>query len=46
MTERTPIIIAPVTFLIARIEIIKKPNAARRVSELAKFQRLKKVASF
>ena len=46
VTDRTPIIIAPVTFLIARIEIIKKPNAASRVSELAKFPRLKNVASF
>ena len=38
--------IAPVIFLIARTDIKRNPIAAKSVSVLSKFPRLKKVASF
>ena len=43
---RTPIIIAPVTFLIANIKIRRKPIDASKVSIFLKLPILKKVASF
>ena len=43
---KTPIIIAPVTFLIANTKINRKPMAASKVSTFLKLPMLKKVASF
>ena len=46
VTARTPIIIEPTIFLIAKTNIKRNPIAASRVSIFLKLPRLKKVASF
>ena len=46
VTARTPIIIAPVIFLIASTKIKRKPIAASKVSIFLRLPKLKKVASF